>query len=154
MLGIRIRNMIWRVRMFLSFTDTDPLLKGADPAPAPNPSLFSEMCWAVWNNAWKIKFLTQNLIKKLTFLDRRWCAYYKKKYEKKYFSFASLNNQWKKESDPYQNDTDPPHCPWYHTKKNRKKPKNRFVSVFVPCNYKFWSKNDHKLIKLTQSYRR
>ncbi len=40
-LGIRIRNRIRRIRMFLGHPD--PLVRGTDPAPdtAPDPSLFS-----------------------------------------------------------------------------------------------------------------
>jgi hypothetical protein len=37
-LGIRIWN---RIRMFLGLPDWDPFVRGADPDPAPNPSLFS-----------------------------------------------------------------------------------------------------------------
>ncbi len=40
-LGIRIR--IRRIRMFLGLPalDLDPLVRGTDPDPAPDPSLFS-----------------------------------------------------------------------------------------------------------------
>jgi hypothetical protein len=37
-LGIRIR----RIRMFLGHPD--PLVRGMDPDPAPDPSLFLKMC--------------------------------------------------------------------------------------------------------------
>jgi hypothetical protein len=30
-----------RIRMFMSLPDPDPLVRGMDPAPAPDPSLFS-----------------------------------------------------------------------------------------------------------------
>jgi hypothetical protein len=30
-----------RIRMFLGLPDPDPLVRGADPDPAPDPSLFS-----------------------------------------------------------------------------------------------------------------
>jgi hypothetical protein len=36
-LGIRIR----RTRMLLGLPDPDPLVRGMDPAPDPEPSLFS-----------------------------------------------------------------------------------------------------------------
>jgi hypothetical protein len=44
-LGIRIR----RIRMFLGLRDPDPLVRGTDPDPATDPSLFR-------NNACKIGF--------------------------------------------------------------------------------------------------
>jgi hypothetical protein len=34
--GIRIRNWIRRIRMFLGLTDPDPLVRGTDPAPDPS----------------------------------------------------------------------------------------------------------------------
>ncbi len=37
-LGIRIH----RTRMFLGLPDPDPLVRGMDPAPDPEPSLFSK----------------------------------------------------------------------------------------------------------------
>jgi hypothetical protein len=37
-LGIRIRN---RIRMFSGLPDPDPLVRGADLDPAPDPSFFS-----------------------------------------------------------------------------------------------------------------
>jgi hypothetical protein len=40
-LGIRIRNRIRRNRMFLGLPDRDQFVRGADPDPAPGPSLFS-----------------------------------------------------------------------------------------------------------------
>ncbi len=36
-LGIRVR----RIRMFLGLPDADPLVRGTDPDPALDPSLFS-----------------------------------------------------------------------------------------------------------------
>ncbi len=39
-----IRNRIRRISMFLGHRDPDPLVTGADPDPAPDPSLASEMC--------------------------------------------------------------------------------------------------------------
>ncbi len=91
-LGIRIR-----IRMFLGLQDPDPLVRGPDPDP--DPSLFSLMCLAEWNDACKIKNLTQNLNKKFNFFDWRLCVcgqVKRKKYEKKYFSLVSLKsrNKW------------------------------------------------------------
>jgi hypothetical protein len=42
-LGIRIRNRIRGIRMFLGLLDPDPdpLDRGTDPDPAPDPSLYS-----------------------------------------------------------------------------------------------------------------
>ncbi len=59
-LGIRIRNRILGIRLLLALPDSDPLVRGTDPepAPAPNPAL----CWADWNNACKIKILAKNKI--------------------------------------------------------------------------------------------
>ncbi len=88
-LGIRIRNRIRRICMFLGLRDPDPIVRGTDPAP--DPTLFSLMCWAdCLNNACKIKKLTQNFSEKFNFLDWRWCAcgqVMRKKYEKKFFSW-------------------------------------------------------------------
>ncbi len=35
------------------FRPSDPLVRGTDPDP--DPSLYSQRCWADWNKAWKIK---------------------------------------------------------------------------------------------------
>jgi len=55
--------------MFLVLPDSglDPLVRGADPAPDPDPSLFSYMCWAYWHNGSKIKvLLTENNVPLVT----------------------------------------------------------------------------------------
>ncbi len=36
-----IRNRILRIRMFLGLPDPDPLVRGMDPDPASDPTLFS-----------------------------------------------------------------------------------------------------------------
>ncbi len=77
-----------RIRVFLGLPVSDPLVRGM-PEPDPDPSLFSQRCWADWNN-----------------------ESYKKKLWKTIF-FASFF--WRKESDPelvpdpdpFIRDTDP-----------------------------------------------
>ncbi len=54
---------------FLGHPDPDPdlLVRYMDPDPAPDPSLFSLMCWADWNNARQNRILTLNFSKKINF---------------------------------------------------------------------------------------
>ncbi len=47
--------------MFLGLPDPDSLVRGMDPDPAPDPSLF--LCWADWKNAWHNRILTPNVSK-------------------------------------------------------------------------------------------
>ncbi len=51
------------VMKFLALPDPDPLVRGANPGPNKDPSLYSEMCWAVLNNAFEIKFYHKILAK-------------------------------------------------------------------------------------------
>ncbi len=83
-------NQCWgsglrRIRMVLGLPDPDPLVRGTDPDPATDHSLFPLMCWADWNNAWQNRTLTKKFSKKLNFLDWRLCtcgSVMRKKYEK------------------------------------------------------------------------
>ncbi len=71
--------------MFLRLQDPDTLARGMDPGP--DPSLFSQRCWADWNNACKIKFLRLKIM------------YLRVSYKKKNI-FLHPWSHWRKESDP------------------------------------------------------
>ncbi len=65
--------LVIRIRLFMGLLDPDrdPLVRGTDPAPAPDPYLFLINVLSGLKLCLQNEILTQNFSTKLNFLDRK-----------------------------------------------------------------------------------